>query len=179
MYALLRYDVAAIVEIHGGLPFNPRLVRWWLLVLSGGGQCFLVSMDLEIAFDTANATWEITRYSGVSTRLAGVFSRVMILYMAFADMRSSESMYHFAGNFDEMTLCRTNLPKSIAVRLRRHGRYHAQGYLAMPIDTWRPFLPSSFFPDWDGVNDYGKKRATMLADIGYVAFAAEHCSTGP
>jgi hypothetical protein len=31
--------------------------------------------------------------------------------------------------------------------------------------------------DWDGVNEYEKKRATMLAKLGYVAFAADVVST--
>jgi dienelactone hydrolase len=28
-------------------------------------------------------------------------------------------------------------------------------------------------PDWDGVNAYKQERATALAELGYVAFAAD------
>jgi dienelactone hydrolase len=48
----------------------------------------------------------------------------------------------------------------------------------MPSDEWmRPHPVVVIFPDWDGVNAYEKKRATMLAEMGYVAFAADIVST--
>lgn len=35
------------------------------------------------------------------------------------------------------------------------------------------FLFASLCSDWDGVNQYEKERATLLAELGYVAFAAD------
>jgi dienelactone hydrolase len=37
----------------------------------------------------------------------------------------------------------------------------------------RPLPAVVIFPDWDGVNQYEKERATLLAAEGYVAFAAD------
>jgi dienelactone hydrolase len=183
MYALLGMnDVAAIVSIHGGLAFNPPAgptVGPKLLILSGGDDDASSSiMDLETAFDTANATWEITRYSGIEHAFT-VFSDDR--YNAFADMRSSESMYQFLQEaFDEITF-ETNEPAEIRVTTVPYEDVDGvmlQGYLAMPDDTWKRPLPAVvIFPDWDGVNDYEKKRATMLADMGYVALAADIVST--
>ena len=34
------------------------------------------------------------------------------------------------------------------------------------------------FPEWWGLNDYAKKRAAMLAEQGYVAFAADMYGEG-
>jgi dienelactone hydrolase len=180
MYALLGLNesVAAIVSIHGGLAFNPPAgptVGPKLLILSGGDDDASSSiMDLETAFDTANATWEITRYSGIEHAFS-VFSDDR--YNAFADTRSSESMYHFLQEiFDEIEFVSAE-PAAIrvtAVPYEDTDGTMLQGYLAMPDDTWQRPLPAVvIFPDWDGVNDYEKKRATMLADMGYVAFAAD------
>ena len=50
-----------------------------------------------------------------------------------------------------------------------------QGYVAFPDSTkWKYPAPAVILlPDWDGVNDYEKKRAILFADAGYVAFAAD------
>jgi dienelactone hydrolase len=49
-----------------------------------------------------------------------------------------------------------------------------RGYLAMPDDSWdRPLSAVVVIPDWDGVNTYEKERATALAELGYVAMAAD------
>lgn len=62
-------DVAAIVSFHGGLsslPEDPMTVGPKVLVLSGGEDDATSDvMDLEITFDNVNASWEITRYSGI------------------------------------------------------------------------------------------------------------------
>jgi dienelactone hydrolase len=179
IYALLGLnDVAAIVSIHGGLAFNPPVgppVGPKLLVLSGGDDdASSEIMDLENAFDSANATWEITRYSNVQHAFS-VFSDDR--YNAFVDMRSTESMYEFLQEtFDEIEF-ETREPDEIRVEAVPYEDVDGaklQGYLAMPSAEWKRPLPAVvIFPDWDGVNDYEKKRATMLADMGYVAFAAD------
>jgi dienelactone hydrolase len=43
------------------------------------------------------------------------------------------------------------------------------------MDTIRHGITSH--SDWDGVNEYEKKRATMLAELGYFVFAADIVST--
>ncbi len=62
-------DVAAMVSFHGGLSFlpdDPLTFGPKLLVLSGGEDDATTDiMDLEITLDSVNATWEITRYSGI------------------------------------------------------------------------------------------------------------------
>ena len=48
------------------------------------------------------------------------------------------------------------------------------GHLALPADSWQKPSPAVvIFPDWDGVNEYERERATILAEMGYVAFAAD------
>jgi dienelactone hydrolase len=49
-----------------------------------------------------------------------------------------------------------------------------RGYLAIPDESWQRPLPGVVLvPDWDGANTYEKKRATMLAEQGYVAMVAD------
>jgi dienelactone hydrolase len=50
-----------------------------------------------------------------------------------------------------------------------------QGYVAFPDSTmWKYPAPAVIIlPDWDGVNEYEKKRAILFAEAGYVAFAAD------
>lgn len=44
----------------------------------------------------------------------------------------------------------------------------------MPTSKWQRPLPAVvILPDWDGVNGYEQERATALAKLGYVAFAAD------
>jgi hypothetical protein len=53
---------------------------------------------------------------------------------------------------------------------------HLQSLLnALMMDTIRHGITSH--SDWDGVNEYEKKRATMLAEMGYVVFVADIVST--
>ncbi|CAJ1970111.1 unnamed protein product [Cylindrotheca closterium] len=48
------------------------------------------------------------------------------------------------------------------------------GHLAMPSAEWmRPLPAVIILPDWDGVNTYEQERATALAELGYVAMAAD------
>ena len=50
-----------------------------------------------------------------------------------------------------------------------------QGYMALPNRTkWVYPAPAVIvLPDWDGVNDYEKKRAILFAEEGYIGFAAD------
>ena len=53
-----------------------------------------------------------------------------------------------------------------------------QGYLAWDdaVAGKRPGIV--VYPEWWGINDYSKKRADMLAGLGYVAFAADPYGDG-
>jgi dienelactone hydrolase len=178
-YALLGLnDVAAIVSLHGGLasiPVPGPAIRPKLLVLSGGDDDTAADiMHLEKVLDRANATWEITRYSRIQHAFT-VFSDKH--YDPWADMRSWESMHHFLREtFHEIEFT-SNTPKEFQVQTVPYEDVDGtrmQGYLAMPSAEWtRPLPAVVIIPDWDGVNAYEKQRATMLADMGYVTFAAD------
>ena len=62
-------DVSAVVSFHGGLSTlttTPEDIATKVLVLSGGeDDASSAIMDLEMTFDGAGATWEITRYSDI------------------------------------------------------------------------------------------------------------------
>ena len=56
----------------------------------------------------------------------------------------------------------------------KHGDTVLQGYLAKPKagnDALKPGI--LIIHDWDGVTEYERKRAQQLADLGFVAFAAD------
>ncbi|RJO66221.1 MAG: dienelactone hydrolase family protein, partial [Myxococcales bacterium] len=55
----------------------------------------------------------------------------------------------------------------------RHGDVLLQGYLAYDnaVATLRPGV--LVVHEWWGLNDYPKQRARQLAELGYVAFAAD------
>ncbi len=48
-----------------------------------------------------------------------------------------------------------------------------EGYLAYDDALKGPLPAVLVIHDWTGVQDYAKRRATMLAELGYVAFAAD------
>ena len=48
-----------------------------------------------------------------------------------------------------------------------------RGYLSLPKKLEGPTPLIVVFPGWDGVSDYEKKRATLLSELGYIAFAAD------
>jgi len=175
-------DADAFVSLHGGLldfEVDP-LVQPKLLVLSGGEDDTATKIrDLEVNLDTTNTAWEITRYSDVYHGFTAFESQS---YDAWADARSWGSMSNFlkeafgieqfdGGEPDKFTTVSVNYEDVDGTKLR--------GYLALPkkdiafnnAGVATPIVV--IFPDWDGVNAYEKLRATMLADAGYIAFAAD------
>ena len=48
-----------------------------------------------------------------------------------------------------------------------------RGYLSLPEKLEGPTPLVVVFPDGDGVSVYEKKRATLLAEMGYIAFVAD------
>jgi len=64
-------DVKAVVPFHGGLtsvaPIQTDVIYPYVLIESGGeDDAHGNNTELEISLNGANATWEITRYSGES-----------------------------------------------------------------------------------------------------------------
>jgi len=51
-----------------------------------------------------------------------------------------------------------------------------RGYLAMPADQAEGLV--LIIHDWDGLGDYERRRADMLAELGYAAFAADLYGAG-
>jgi dienelactone hydrolase len=50
-----------------------------------------------------------------------------------------------------------------------------EGYKSMPVmDNMPEKVPAVvIIPDWDGVNSYEQQRSTLIAELGYVGFAAD------
>ncbi|MBB5017854.1 dienelactone hydrolase [Chitinivorax tropicus] len=78
--------------------------------------------------------------------------------------------------FCSVVLCATSqmaLAAKGEVVTYKQGDTELEGYLAWPdkMEGKRPAV--LIFHDWTGVGDYVKGRAKQLADLGYVAFAAD------
>mmetsp|Transcript_9636 Transcript_9636/g.21405 ORF Transcript_9636/g.21405 Transcript_9636/m.21405 type:complete len:570 (-) Transcript_9636:180-1889(-) len=171
-------DVKGVVSFHGGLTTLPKDRLQFgpkVLVLSGGDDDTSTAvMDLEKTFDAAGASWEITRYSGVYHGFTAFDSD---RYDAWADARSWESAYQFTQETLDIVAHESAKPDEIAVEAVKYTAADGtamMGWLALPEQKWKRPLPAVIIlPDWDGVNDYEKQRATALAKNGYVAFAAD------
>ena len=48
-----------------------------------------------------------------------------------------------------------------------------RGYVATNTDLAEPLGTVLIVHDWDGLTDYEKRRAEMLAELGYTAFAID------
>lgn len=55
----------------------------------------------------------------------------------------------------------------------QQGNTRLVGYLAYPKDAKEPRPGVLVIHEWMGLNDYAKRRAEQLAELGYVAFAAD------
>lgn len=55
----------------------------------------------------------------------------------------------------------------------KQGDTRLVGYLATPEDTAESRPGVLVVPEWKGLNDYAKQRAEQLAELGYVALAAD------
>lgn len=55
----------------------------------------------------------------------------------------------------------------------RQGNTQLIGYLAFPKDVTGPLPGILVVHEWMGLNDYAKHRADQLAELGYIAFAAD------
>ena len=55
----------------------------------------------------------------------------------------------------------------------RQGDTRLVGYLARPAEVKGPLPGVLVVHEWMGLNDYAKRRAEQLAELGYVALAAD------
>jgi dienelactone hydrolase len=102
-------------------------------------------------------------------------------YNEWADMRSWDSAHQFLQEVFAEAEFETSLAEEFAVESIDYEDVDGtqfRGYLAMPDESFvRPLPAVVIFSDWNGVNAYEKKRATALAEMGYVAFAADYYGT--
>ncbi|CAJ1965305.1 unnamed protein product [Cylindrotheca closterium] len=170
-------DVASMVSFHGGLSFLPENATGLatkLLVLDGGADHPASSiMDLEMRLDASPASWEITRYAGIEHAFT-VWEDAR--YDEWADMRSWEAAGEFvltAIGVDPPMSAQPDMITTTPVEYM-DNMTNLTGHLAMPSAEWmRPLPAVIILPDWDGVNTYEQERATALAELGYVAMAAD------
>jgi dienelactone hydrolase len=185
-----------------GNTFVPKV-----LILSGGEDDSASAIaGLEMILDEARAPWEITRYSNVEHAFT-VFSDGTYLFLfvdflwvqypdlahsyrfpnnvdrynEWADSRSWDSAHHFLQEVFGETEFETSLAEEFDVESINYEDVDGtqfRGYLAMPDESFvRPLPAVVIFSDWNGVNAYEKERATALAEMGYVAFAADYYGT--
>jgi len=170
-------EAAAVVSLHGGLidfEVGPE-VKPKMLVLSGGADDTASDIiELENTLNEANATWEITRYSGIEHGFT-VFQGGA--YNEWADERSWKSMSSFLKEALGDVPFDAKIPENENVETVEYSDVDGallKGYLALPENKLTSQVPGVIIlPDWDGVNRYEKLRATLLADSGYIAFAAD------
>lgn len=170
--------VVGLVSFHGGLSDIPEagpVMEPKLLVLSGGDDDTSTEVyDLETTLNAANSTWEITRYSGIEHAFTKFDDE---RYNEWADQRSWESMQGFlkeAFGEEPYDTAEPAATEVTAVDYTDVDGAELRGYLSLPGgDFATPAPVVVILPDWDGNNEYEQLRATLLAESGYVAFAAD------
>jgi len=179
-----RDDVSAVAAFHGGLdaislgdvmPVKPKV-----LILSGGedsSDSTASIIKMEEALNAGNATWQISRYSGVvhsfANHLAGE------AYDEYVGPRSHANFYAFVKEAFGETEFKSDHPAEFDVKEVKYSTtddgFNMTGYVSLPEGA----SPDKALPaviiihDASGVDDYEKTRAQMLSDEGYIAFAAD------
>jgi len=198
--------IVGAVSFHGGLmDFDVTgNMTSPILVLSGGNDDAGTAVeDLEGRLKEAEATWQITRYSGV---VHGFTNFDSAAYNEWVDMRSWMEMSTFLkerfGEVDygtiapvedeDFTVAGVGIDNAVSrmagnetmdmvtvhtVAYDDEG-FALEGYLAVPPMNDGEKSPAVvILPDWDGVNGptgYEAERAVMMAkEGGYVAMAAD------
>eukprot|EP00531_Pseudo-nitzschia_arenysensis_P018326 CAMPEP_0116150052 /NCGR_PEP_ID=MMETSP0329-20121206/19319_1 /TAXON_ID=697910 /ORGANISM="Pseudo-nitzschia arenysensis, Strain B593" /LENGTH=569 /DNA_ID=CAMNT_0003646495 /DNA_START=167 /DNA_END=1877 /DNA_ORIENTATION=+ len=179
-------DIVGAVSFHGGLMefgvkddmdmVNP------VLVLSGGDDDTGTAVEeLENRLNKANATWQITRYSGIEHGFTVFDSDA---YNEWVDMRSWREMKLFleecVGIWRLQGVTRPTQDEMEKMQIETisyadSSGYALEGYLAVK-DTTKVQPGVLILPDWDGTsgpNGYEAQRATMFAERGYVAFVGD------
>ena len=127
-----------------------------------------------MTLDTAN--WQITRFSQIEHAFTVWGDN---RYSARADERSWQQMASFLEEAFGFTQYGTPEPASTNVQTVTYNDngFSLTGYLSIPQGAVLGETPAAVIvPDWDGVSltdGYEAKRATMLSELGYVAFVAD------
>jgi len=196
-------DIVGAVSFHGGLmdfEVTGELASP-VLVLSGGNDDLGTKVeDLEARLKAANATWQITRYSGVEHGFTIFDSNA---YNEWVDQRSWKEMSSFLRErfgeveygtdepIEDMEYTVIGGPISnetmssddddlITVQTVSYddAGFALEGYLAKPRRASHSKSPAVLIiPDWNGVNGptgYEAERAVMMAqEGGYVVMVAD------
>jgi dienelactone hydrolase len=167
------------VSFHGGLTTFEvtKNMSHPVLVLSGGDDDTGSAVeDLENRLNSANATWQITRYSGIEHAFT-VFEDAR--YNPRVDQRSWDEMASFLHErFGHMTYGTVEPETTSVVNVTYDDNGFAlKGYLAVPESPVEGETAAVVIvPAWAGTrgpNGYEAERATMLAAEGYVGFVAD------
>lgn len=196
--------IVAGASFHGGLmdfPIAGEMVGK-VLVLSGGSDDAGTAVeDLEASLKAANATWQITRYSGVDHGFAVSTSPA---YNEWVAKRSHAEMETFLDEAFSMTMYGSEPPvegtdykvvvpgsngtgaaadESVTVSVQTvdydQDGFALEGYLAHHLGTEDASMSPGLLilPDWDGVNGptgYEAERAALAAkEAGMVAMVAD------
>ena len=171
--------IVGAVSFHGGLAEFPvtQNISHPVLVLSGGADDTNTDVDtLESQLNEANATWQLTRYSNIEHAFTKWDDD---RYNKRADERSWHEMGTFLGEAFGGFVYGTEEPTATTVSPVEYNDagFSLTGFLAIPDDAEMGSTPAVIIvPDWDGVSGesgYESGRATLLAEEGYVAFAAD------
>eukprot|EP00933_Yihiella_yeosuensis_P031018 TRINITY_DN2456_c0_g1_i1.p1 TRINITY_DN2456_c0_g1~~TRINITY_DN2456_c0_g1_i1.p1 ORF type:complete len:575 (-),score=125.79 TRINITY_DN2456_c0_g1_i1:124-1848(-) len=190
--AILGSDVKGVVGYHSGIQPTSRVRRTnstpkitaKILLHSGVKDDKAADVaTLEDEFEAAKAHYEIARYgSGVVHSFTEWSSKVpgMAMYDQRADVRSWQSTQHFLKELFEGLPAAERGASSMNVHKKLHNytcnTTTCQGYLSYNESkcTASKKCPAVvIIQDWNGMNDYEKERARMIAGLGYVGFAAD------
>lgn len=172
-------DVVGAVSLHGGLTDFPtdQTINHPVLVLSGGDDDTGTQVDdLEASLNAASATWQITRYSKIQHGFTEYSDN---RYDERADARSWHETATWLQEAFGLVTYGTSPPEATDVEPVEYDDdgFSLMGYLAIPEDAEMGSTAAVVIvPDWDGVSlidGYEAGRATLLAQEGYVAFAAD------
>jgi len=182
-------DIVAVAAFHGGLnsviagagedlvPVNSKV-----LILSGGkdGQDSTASIiAMEEVLNERNATWQITRYADVDH---GFADHTGGAYNPYVGERSHDSFYQFVSEAFNETTYKADVPDPISVEEVKYSTddgFAMTGYVAVPETTSEESVPAVIIihdlskPTLTDVGTYEPTRAHMLAELGYVGFAAD------
>ena len=190
--AILGVDVLGVVGYHSGIQPNRRVlrsdstgpVRAKVLLHSGVQDDLATDIALlEREFEDANATFEIVRYgSDVLHTFTNWYANDpgVAVYNQRADVRSWESTKLFLSEIFEGLSDTSRRPFSTGLGVSL-PEYSCNSSVCQSYMVRNPAKCSSenqcptviIVPDWTGMDDYEMERARMLADLGYVGFAAD------
>ena len=173
----------AAITFNGGIGSVSKdlnaTVNSKVLILSGGKDTSDSTADMkamEEALNRGDNLWQISRYSHVEHGFTNFHE---MAYNAHVDARSWYACITFIQEvFGEVVLV-ADVPEGIAGTSVEYtdvaDNTSLVGFLSFPLvteeDTKVPAV--IIVHDLDGIGEYEQKRAQMLNEMGYVAFAAD------